>query len=416
MGARLVARRYAWVIVVIVAVLPILWRASSLRGLYRPILVSSESMSPTLWGPSLCTQCSGCGIPLRFVARPSDHSTAICFNCGQSRQVANLSVRASDRVLIDSAAYLCRPPQRFDLVAIQSPNAPITVKRVLAGPGESVIFDRGDLFVDRELTSRGIDDVLANAIDVCDDRYRNRNRSRWFAGEPSGWEKQARSFRYTGAAGQRGEPLNYAHQLVHRSNQPHRVMDDYPQNHHLSRQMNTVDDLIVRFRCSPPPGTQIHVAIFALEQWHECRFDRSQGHWAITGADNRSMRISSTKRADSKQIIVAYLDGWFWAGVEGDMRRIESVARESRDISLDTLQPIAIACTPAGNQSTAIYDLRVQRDLHWFMPATETDSHIVLGDQRYFVVGDNPPASLDSRHDRDGVPRDSIIGRAILYR
>jgi hypothetical protein len=65
-----------------------------------------------------------------------------------------------------------------------------------------------------------------------------------------------------------------------------------------------------------------------------------------------------------------------------------------------------------------IEQLRVWRDVHWLDPNLTDETWSVsrkLAEDEFFLLGDNPAVSKDSRHWRDGIRRADMLGTVQLF-
>jgi hypothetical protein len=137
-----------------------------------------------------------------------------------------------------------------------------------------------------------------------------------------------------------------------------------------------------------------------------------------------------------QQLELAMVDGTFRVAIDG--RLLIAHAPSQRDAGLDRGAPPA---TPAGvlaGQDAGIdvwplaigavgidvetANLQVYRDVYYTdvlsTAGGETAGRVTLGDDQYFVLGDNSPVSLDSRHAGRGSPvdRNLMVGRPLMLR
>ncbi len=409
-------RRFAWPVLVCLVLIPVAVRIAMFRGLVRPLLVASESMAPTLWGPSATLRCSGCGIDLRVVIRgdePPRHVT--CFQCGTRQRIETVHVDRGDRVVIDTAAYWFQKPKRFDWIAFTDDDGSISVKRLLGLPGESIELAHGNLFASGQPIRRSLSQALATSIPVDDDRFRKQDVSRWRCDDDS-WIKIEDGFRCESPKSDADSPLVYHHVQVYQNNRPEQVMDDYPGNQQVSRQMVPVDDLIVQMDCSAAEGAELTISLWVREQVLSVPILRSADGWTtVNTSDTKPKTWRAPSRSDD-HLTVAHIDGQLWLAINGQSHVVDPIVSDSTP-PVDAKQPIAITCRSAEHPVT-IGNLRVDRDLHWWHPDAidRWSAATALPERGYFVVGDNVPVSIDSRTDPLPISRDQIIGRVIPYR
>jgi hypothetical protein len=68
----------------------------------------------------------------------------------------------------------------------------------------------------------------------------------------------------------------------------------------------------------------------------------------------------------------------------------------------------------ASNLRVSLSHVKLYRDIY-YTPPDNPVAEYQLGRGEYFVLGDNSPVSIDSRHwDRPGVPLEALIGKPLL--
>lgn len=136
------------------------------KGVLYPITVQSGSMLPTLWGPKWTTLCPGCGWPLAWDASSRDLEAtlfrAVCPHCrARLANQSRLLDRPGERIEFHPGRRvwilrgLFRPVCRWDVVAVRdrSHTGPL-LKRVVGLPGESPAVENGILNVNGQALAR----------------------------------------------------------------------------------------------------------------------------------------------------------------------------------------------------------------------------------------------------------------------
>lgn len=366
------------------------WRTSQIDGLLRPILVSGPSMSPTLWGPSRRAHCPQCGLSYRVHAsHRSPNSAARCFGCGRLDLTLSDKISPGDRVLVDRAAYVWRKPQRHDLVAIRTAAGALQVKRLVGLPGEVIRIGRdGSLLIDGAPLRMSAEQSWQRSVLVHDDDHHGPAGSRWQRSADGQWRI-------------------YHHLNVYIPGDPRgggrsdRVRDDDPANISLSRPMFPVDDLQLSLRVRSAKPCTLDVLFAAGEEPLAARLELDAGQ----------ARIRITKIGDA-----------LWQlRRDGAPRRLRPLHRHSPGTaaaeaasqpSLDATRPVAIRVQGSG--SVEVDRLWLGRSVRFDPPrqfADTWDRGVEIAAERYLVIGDNPPASADSRSAPEGIARDRIVGR-----
>lgn len=366
------------------------WRLAQIDGLLRPIHVSGPSMSPTLWGPHRHLSCNACGFTHPVQAAPAPPAGSLrCFSCGQTRLHLSDLIHSGDRVSIDRAAYRLTPPRLGDLVAIRTDEGGLQVKRIAALPGQRLrIDDRGTLWIDGRVQRIGPDEIWQRSVLVHDNRYPGPDGSRW---------RRVGSF------------LIYHHIDIHGGREPGTfpaapVRDDDPANIGLSRLTRPVDDLQLAIELRAAESCQVEV-VFA--------------------ADRAPLMAAIPVAAGECQIRVAKIGSRLWKSI-GD-QPLQSVplvraplVRAPPDLAaLAPERPVAVRLRPSGREqrpAAEITHLWLGRAPRFDPPPDRVDQWrqgVTAPEGHYLVLGDNPPASVDSRHAPQGIKRERIIGRVI---
>ena len=162
---------------VIVAILAIVVRTWLVEGLVDPLVVSGSSMAPALLGAHRQVTCTDCGFAFAVgeESLPADRQ-AICPNCGAGTDLTDTTPQSGQRLFVDRAAYAGHEPRRWDVVVLHAPDesATLSVKRVVGLPGETVEIVDGDVYIDGLPARSTLEQVLAVAVPVDDDRCRRK--------------------------------------------------------------------------------------------------------------------------------------------------------------------------------------------------------------------------------------------------
>lgn len=380
--------------------------------------VSGPSMNPTMWGPSRSFDCHSCGVTIRVDElvlqrageRLSENSPSVsammCWHCGSPIEQSHLSAAQQGASLPPDVVEVSTGPtpncEVGDIMLIRTHG--VQVKRMLGKPGQTIsLDDAGCLLVDGRRPAFDSPSSVAVDLDVL------RKSSRWQgAGESSRWQRQAD--RCWTARGDTGW-LVYAHQSVYRGTHPSRVLDDYPGNLGVQRALFPADALSVHFELAASPAQELG----EIECWI--------AFWTDRGIDlqQRTVRVGSDYPVE----------------VEARVRPTgsETVPRQEvidpATLPANLLSPqrpigVRISTSSENEKSFKIRDLTVHRDVLYrvntLVPrGAVADKHhpptypLHLGDDEWFVVGDNVPLSIDSRH-WGAVTTEEIIGRVETIR
>lgn len=414
-------------------------------------------MAPTFFGPHAELDCPACHIRWAVHWQPGlrPRGDVTCWNCGGMTPIDTAVLRPGDAVRLVAD----REPRNFDpgeLVAVKLPaSAPITagsgadtlaVKRLVAGPGQRIDHRDGWLLVDgipigdafrqtlrpdpneanrpdqhgvhwpdQHGVHRPANPSWPALITVHDDRYRAANQGSWW--EPARG-KASRSndaaplpiagpaSRFCLSASDAPTPwLAYRHRAVHDRLRPDVIRDDFPCNATEVRGLVAVDRLRLSLRLEAiRPGT-LQVAFRFGERLviRELPF-AGPGFAGLGLAGLDGLETPEPKAASSRQIDI---DSEFLG--EGERRLAGTAAVDLPDGAQIAAQ-IAVRAV-AGE--AIVSDLVVRRPLAYRIDprqAARFDWPIRLGDGEYYVLGDNSPLSIDSRH-FGPIRSEGLIGR-----
>ncbi len=400
--------------------------------------VASSSMAPGLMGPALTAACTACGesfLVAAETARP--HLTTRCFSCGGVCQLGT-EVVPGQVVKVDLLDDTV-PIERFDPIVFDAGAPPNRqVKRVWGLSGEQLAFRDGDLWVNGRRFTKSLEQLKQVAIPVAlfpDDR-----RSHWelsTAGPAIAIEQVADS-----VAGQPavelpvGSQLRWAYRRPARVDastappqawlEPSRIMDDYRVNQGVSRSLVAVDDYLLELRLGRPLRGRLRIGWLHGERWLEIQVwpetpsPRTENEGTSPSAQpptERTSKSSTVHIACVQSLTLAVCDGRLL--VRSDRDRLVGELHElwSR---LDGSPPtdggpagsrLTIACD---QQPAQIASLQVWRDQYLRVNDRHDSADQDLGSvptQSYFVLGDNLPVSVDSRHELGFIQRTKMVGR-----
>ena len=350
---------------------------------FENFLVSGPSMAPTFWGPSRQFVCATCGWRSRVVEIGELSPAApMCFRCGcrDGNQLSEL--RVGDEVEVDRAAYWLAQPQRKDCVAIEKPTGGLQVKRIVGLPGDVVRIDsQGQVFVNGEAWRLP---SLRDAINLM--------------------QPGAEVYQHSDQLGSLSRLVSHDDWWVyhHRDNYnrglPDVIRDDNPINLRLSRQTLPVEHLFVSLVIRSDGNG---VAEFACGLSEEVQRER-------------------VKLVGGVQRIVMEFDGGKWNVLLGESEIGDVDGAAASGLELSPQRPIGfrfVGADGAMPESARLESFWLGRGAR-FDPPRELQERWLDGvripDGCFFVLGDNGPASEDSRHTLDGVERERIVGKVKL--
>lgn len=378
--------------------------------------VSGPSMNPTLWGPSRTFDCESCGATIRVDSllmqlaqeglpkRSPSRSAEMCWHCGSPIAGTKLSTAMRgtelppDVVEVDlRATTTC---EVGDILLIDKNG--LQVKRLLGKPGQTVsLDDTGRLLIDRQRPRFGSLPFVAVDTD------RLRQSSRWQGhGEPTRWHRQQdRTWTTQGDT----DWLVYSHQNVYRGPRPSRVLDDYPGNLGIERALLPADGLSVKFDLARQSGQDHGEIVCWIAFWTEQGINL---HQRLVRVDSK---LSVKVEVGSRDTLPV---------TQQNDHGTESAQLLAKILSPQ--RPVAVRLSQSREHRMIIDDLAVCRDVLYrinppgprrgiidkYRPPTYP---MLLGEDEWFVVGDNVPLSIDSRY-WGAVISDEIMGRVEAIR
>jgi len=388
-------------------------------------------MAPLLRGEHFAVKCGDCS--WKFACgreHPPQAGIAVCPNCGHQQQVEQ-PLQPGDLLRIWPVDRNWAPA-RGDLVVLNMPQQPgiLAVKRVAALPGEALAFESGDLLLNGRRLQKDLRQLQEIAIPVYSDAARSR-MPRWKTAP--GWAQTPGGYHFAPAAAKAGRNspaapgefawLSYRHLRCYRSpspRQPSPVTDSYGYNQSLSRTPRDVRDLLVTFEFRG--AGRLRVAINTTARPTMLEIDVAAGaiRILIAGKTVAKLHADLAPRAASnlegppwRRVAFAICDGRALYALDGVAGRPAGV-----DPGINvTTQPIAIGARDA---EIEIRNLLIKRDIYYTPPpraARDASKRNKSGNalplnSGFYLLGDNPPASNDSRHWPARIPRSAIVGRA----
>ncbi len=408
-------------------------------------VVPTGSMAPTLMGLHRELTCPNCRAPF-VVGIDDDGQTgqAICPNCGhRGPDGAPAIACGGDRVLVEKFLFEFRRPRRWEAAVFRFPGEPTQayVKRVVGLPGEAIQIVDGDVVVDGRIARKSLPEIRAMRMLIHDSRFQpsdSNAMSQWPirggthpGATKSGWTRQNDRFHHTSGPGP-GPPAE--DWLVYQHCDPTTgrhgpVSDFYSYNGGESREYNEVKDLGMEARLTVSDSVDaISVAL-------------------RSGSDQFVVRIPVAKlgpveleRNDRRVRLVNRYNPFENDGLYPKSIRLEAVVFDRRvQVAIDgrplfdpfdyddplSGSPASESPVALGVRGGAVEVDRVQiyRDIYYTSMLANTPRHphgafetVRLGNDDYFVLGDNSPVSNDSRFWSEGpvVKGSLFVGRPFL--
>ncbi len=454
-----IADTFEWLITAFI--LAFVFRAFVMEAFRIP----TGSMADTLKGAHFRLRCRQCGYKYNygFVPRKygfhedyvprSGHLKSFrsrCPSCGNYQPVGGtMPVAKGDRILVLKCIYQFFEPKRWDVIVFKNPPEPEVnyIKRLVGLPGESVQIIDGDIYIDGQISRKPphVQDELW--MPVYDNDYQPINRfvptfnhHRWDQpfrnkGFPR-WEKDSPTLFHLDSHADQINTMIYSTTIGNdfRATYAYDEVEEYDYMPHCS-------DLMVRFYCrSAKPQGRIGAALSKYQTTYKAWVDIT-GEMVITkneenGKITELARKSIEPPTINKSVLVKFANVdhqlFFEFGSEKltyDMGRgLEDAGRIRADI------PPQVEILGSGKLTLS--HVAIFRDIHYTerkyangpKEGRAIDKSFNLGEDEFFVLGDNSPNSEDCRWwTREGlankglspyrvgiVPRDYLVGKALF--
>ncbi len=390
----------------------------ALDGLLRPYTITGASMACTLLGEHRQVVCGDCGYAFSCDCSFQPVSPrAVCPLCGYAdNDLEPLSDLDGDRVLIDRSAYFFRAPRRWEVIAFHAPRQrrPLAVKRVVGLPGETVEIRHGDVYIDGRIARKPLAVQLATAIPVDDADFASKTLpSSWKSDGPaSRWniaanDEKGKRQMICDAASDTVDWLVYRHgrrlpgpeartetvpvedTLTYNQNRPRRVED-----------VHAVSDLLLSFQLAKAVGSgKFFIRATDGREVFRVEMDFENHSLAVFRNDDPRKIVEHTfSFQNGMQIVASLVDRQFLLAFDNRQVFAVPLADDGKQL-LSTAEPFAIG---ASGLQAVVEDLRIFRDVYYSEPIGRKPYgwggvQAVMGDESYFVLGDNSSISEDSR-------------------
>jgi signal peptidase I len=409
-------------------------------------IVPTGSMAPTLLGVHRDVSCPDCRFQFALGVDEDGHAgRPLCPNCGADLEQAPAVERTGDRLLVQKNFFHWRPPRRWEVVVFLNPTEPdqAYVKRVVGLPGESVELKDGDVFIDGRIARKDLPELRGMRLLVHDSAYLPPE-SGWYPrwrfqrddGRPSGWAREGGLLRHStagpGGGGRGFDWIEYKHVDPDRADYGP-IRDFIAYNGARLGSGSQVDDLMVeaslelseeaealaiRFRAGPG-AMRLTIPLDGSEPPHaefggrSFRTEEAAAQVARDWARKPGPRALEASFVDHR-LIVALDDQPLFEPLDLDP---PPSAPPPIPFGAST---VAIGLSGGGS---TVHRLKVYRDIYY----TDGQSYAPgrpfgvgepyrLGDEEYFVLGDNSPVSNDSRFwpESPVVPGSMLLGKPFL--
>ena len=422
----------------------LVYRFSQVDGILHPVHISGDSMATAFVGDHFLLHCHDCSIPYRCsVERAAVGDETKCPNCGYEKNiVTNNAFTRGERVLIDHFSWHSKEPQRWEPIALQDPEAPERwiVKRLIGLPHERVAIRQGEIYINDKIQRKSLDEFKRLAILVHNDRFRPRISPgllpRWQPESPnSNWQSSQSGYRYSRAQNdfddvdQNSIPAidwlifrnwNNAPQSIPavERDQEAPLVDTYGYNQSLPRgSLNMVADWLLHCQCHWSISGKI--SLLANTGHDVLQVD-------ILAAERKLIYLRNDVAIKTKPLPPATKDqpqllefGTFdqqlILAIDGHVL-LEEQIEPAEVTSSNSVRMLAIG---AQQGELTVKWPQITRDIYYIAPSADqqtgkqTDP---LDGNGFFLLGDNPPRSTDSRRwPNPQIKRNLLRGRVLKF-
>ncbi len=463
-----VANTFEWLITAFI--LAFVFRAFVMEAFRIP----TGSMADTLKGAHFRLRCRQCGYSYEHGFQPRAHGLpedtipsgmapqpeTRCPSCGyHHRSGEGMPVANGDRILVLKCIYQFTDPKRWDVIVFKNPPEPSInyIKRLIGLPGEEIQIVDGDVYVDGKIARKPPKiqneqwmPVFDNDYQPVSPRERQFNNHSWSQPfrnvEGSQWitedERSPTTFRLNQPEGQAGR----INSLVYDT----KIGNDFRATYAYDEvdrhgNMPICSDLMVRFSCLPGESEgQIGIALRKYDTTYRARVDLfSNTLWVTSQQDGREPvellsglsikgipinkpTLMKFANVDHRLLFELGHMNWTWTHDLGRGRN------DAGEIKRNVEPRVEIF----GSGKLTLSHIAIFRDIHYTefqygnsgAAGRATEQPFVLGENDFFVLGDNSPNSEDCRWwHRPGiankgldpyrtgiVPRNYLVGKALF--
>lgn len=398
---------------------PFLVRVLILEAFHVP----TGAMATAIRGRHIEFECPGCSRPMTVstVVEYAD-AFAVCVNCACPIDVAGVPPWPGDRI----AVVKRRDVQRWDLIVykVTDPPGQNWIHRLIGLPGELLDIHGGEIFINQQLLAKPIDAMPTAWRFVHDTKYRSTDVSTpraWVAAEESEWAEKDGTWHFAGA----GDTNEVAQRLVH--SRPVTDVLDYNLSYETILDSPDQDETIVHdlklvgdYSTFQGAG-YIQIAMQdAMHRWKATLHVDGQIVLEQSDHGGQSLQKTTTQLDElrSKGQLTCFLrDQQFVFSVNGQLvgqirDQVNLTEFQAATAEPPSSQPLEIV---AHDCRIAFHRLQLFRDIYYHT-ADQVAGYgdvgsVGLGDDQYFVIGDNSKRSRDSRL-IGPIAADTVIGRA----
>lgn len=384
-------------------------------------------MSPNFLGKHYLVQCAECSFSFPCDIEQADQrQKLVCSNCGGNIAPSVCEKHPADSVNIQKTDSEIK---RWDVVAFRMPagsnpteNEAAGIKRVVGLPGESIEFRGGNLWVNGATIRKSKFHQQSVRIPVHDTLHQPDHSRHWGFINDSGWQAN-QAFEFVPTVDKNEiqwfsylNQRNYSYRADEiRRNKSFPIEDFYAFNQSLSRDLNPMDDVFFAMDARTSAGSTFAWQFNHRGTWYEFQIDTEDLVLKVTSTGTDLEPTNIAMDADTfgdpvTRIEFSSFDLQLMVWVNGKEVFQSELAESEKPVS-DQLLMFGAAKSPL-----VLDRIQIWRDLYYFPAPGDPSPYVTTVSQNgYFVIGDNVPTSIDSRHWRTpSLPRSNVIGSVKL--
>ena len=376
--------------------LSLVLRTWLVMGIINPVTISGSSMASGLRGPYVVATCMDCKTAIEVGAEfASQTETVSCPNCGQPRvPLTGLKIEQADGLIIDRTFFSRRNPRRWDVAIMRQPDdgRQLCIKRIVGLPGETINLHSGDVWVEGKIVTKPLEKQLAmrQLISKAD-----KPHLYWHTDPEISWSFAENSWHCQSKDNSELQWLRYE------SRQP--ITDDVTYNAGLTRRLNRVRDFMLSAQLHATGNGTIAFELNDGTQSYRVFLSPSSGKLTLNEVDTQQLtkiipkEICQQIMQDSVSLVLSNFDRQLLFALDGHILLQEPLDRDTPLIG--TASPVSIG---ARGVEVSLSKLALYRDIYYpsapkKLHQSEPETTICLGEDEYYVLGDNSPVSVDSR-------------------
>ena len=439
-----------WVLIALI--LALIFRAFIMEAFRIP----TGSMAKTLRGDHYHLRCPRCGYKYDvggdYYSRPKPR----CPSCGYFLPPgAVMSVSNGDRVLVLKGIYEFSEPKRWDVVVFKNPLEPHInyIKRMIAGPGETVEIIDGDIYVNGQIARKPANVQQELWMPVYDNDYQpfHKNQGRLTNEadrKPTDGDLWQQPFRNTQGSnwdlnadgptvfGLDSEP-GQVNTIFYDTSIGNDFRATYGYNNSVYYHLRPIcSDLMTRFYVSSGDRQGlIGVGLKKYEAFYYGLVDFSGEMIIEKVIDGQTIRLEDQKIGPidrDSPVHVQFTNVDHQLILEFGGEKLKHDLGRGPDAAGDRKEGGRRAVEIIGAGKLRLSHVAVFRDIHYISDGTDVirareGSGFTVGEDEFFVCGDNSPYSQDCRvwaaegvgnngvkYTTGVVPRDYLVGKAVL--